>query len=119
MLISIDKYFLYLSGIDVFLKKEVSAQLETTGLHQYVRHPLYFGTLLVVWSLWLLMPSMAHLIGVSMITLYTLIGTILEEKKLLREYGTAYAQYMEKVPMLIPYKIFTSSETSGIQEKAR
>jgi methanethiol S-methyltransferase len=119
MLISINKYFLYLSGIDVFLKKEVNAQLQTSGLHQYVRHPLYFGTLMVVWSLWLLMPSMAHLIGVGMITLYTLIGTILEEKKLLREYGTAYAEYMEKVPMLIPYKIFTASETSGIQEKAR
>jgi protein-S-isoprenylcysteine O-methyltransferase Ste14 len=118
MLVSIEKYFFYLSGIDVFMNRPVDARLETSGLHQYVRHPLYFGTLLVVWSLWLMMPSLAHLVGVGMMTVYTVIGTIIEEKKLLKEYGQQYADYQSKVPMLIPFKrFFISSETSGKQER--
>lgn len=118
MLVSIEKYFFYLSGIDIFMNRPVDARLETAGLHQYVRHPLYFGTLLVVWSLWLMMPSIAHLVGVGMMTVYTIIGTILEEKKLLKEYGQQYADYQSKVPMLIPFKrFFISSETSGKQER--
>lgn len=119
MAVSIKKYFLYLSGIDVFINRPVDTQLETSGLHQYVRHPLYFGTLMVVWALWLIRPSLAHLVGVGAITVYTIIGTIFEEKKLLKEYGQQYSDYQSKVPMLIPFKkFFISSKTSGKQGKA-
>ncbi|MGZ5255660.1 MAG: methyltransferase family protein, partial [Flavitalea sp.] len=118
MMVSIEKYFFYLSGIDAFMNRPAETRLETSGLHQYVRHPLYFGTLMVVWSLWLMMPSLAHLVGVGMMTVYTVIGTILEEKKLLKDYGQQYADYQSKVPMLIPFRrLFISSETSGKQER--
>lgn len=104
MAISIKKYFLNLSGIDVLLNIEPDRSLQVRGMHRYVRHPLYLGTLLFIWGLALLLPLVAHFMSATIITLYTLIGTRLEEKKLLAEYGEEYAAYSKKVPMIIPLK---------------
>jgi methanethiol S-methyltransferase len=102
--ICIWKYFSYLSGIDVFFpKKKVFTGLEKGGLHRYVRHPLYFGTLLTVWSFFLLFPDQGYLITCSMITLYTCIGVVWEERKLRKEFGDEYRAYQQEVPMLIPF----------------
>jgi protein-S-isoprenylcysteine O-methyltransferase Ste14 len=46
MLVVIKKYFFSLSGISVFYKHQPPVALELGGLNRYVRHPLYFGTLL-------------------------------------------------------------------------
>ncbi len=97
------KYFLDLSGIDVLLKRlPVQAHLEQTGLHKWVRHPLYTGTLLLVWCIFLWNPSLANLISAACITLYTRIGIYFEEKKLVQLFGEEYIVYASKVPMLIP-----------------
>ncbi|MEO5783335.1 MAG: NnrU family protein [Ginsengibacter sp.] len=54
MIICIRKYFYELSGIQALENKPVEMpMLQQTGLHKYVRHPLYFGTLLFVWGLFL------------------------------------------------------------------
>lgn len=100
---TIRKYFMNLSGIDVLLNRPpVPLQLETTGLHRYMRHPLYSGTLLVVWSIFVWQPSIANLVSCTCITIYTRIGIYFEEKKLLLEFGEEYKQYRKKVPMLLP-----------------
>jgi len=65
--------------------------LELGGLHRYIRHPLYLGTLLVVWSLFLFFPSLSNVLACFMITAYTLAGIRLEERKLLQEFGEDYA----------------------------
>ena len=83
--------------------KQIAAPtLQQTGLHRYVRHPLYFGTLLFVWGLLLLLPMLSNLIAAVALTVYVLIGIQLEEIKLFLEYGEAYKQYSRRVPMLIP-----------------
>ena len=104
MWITIRKYFYELSGVKVFFDDKPGDQsyLETTGLHSWVRHPLYLGTLLFAWGLFMLFPRLENLIAVVMITAYTLIGIRLEEKKLLNEFGDAYRNYRSKVPMLLP-----------------
>ena len=104
MSICIRKYFYHLSGIDVlFPGRQSSGKLETGGLNRFVRHPLYSGTLLLVWCLFLLFPTGGNLISAGMITLYTIIGTLFEEKKLRRTFGEAYILYQQQVPMLIPF----------------
>ncbi|HUP11613.1 MAG TPA: NnrU family protein, partial [Niastella sp.] len=50
MMVTIKKYFFSLSGISVFYKHQPPVVLEQGGLHRYVRHPLYFGTLLFIWA---------------------------------------------------------------------
>jgi protein-S-isoprenylcysteine O-methyltransferase Ste14 len=103
MMACISKYFINLSGVDVFLKEKREPVLETNGLHNYVRHPLYLGTLLFVWSLFLFFPLLSNLIACGVITIYTIAGIYIEERKLKLEFGEAYSVYSSKVPMLIPF----------------
>jgi len=35
-------------------------------------------------------------------TIYVLVGAYFEERKLLRDFGEAYAEYKRKTPMLVP-----------------
>lgn len=102
MIICIKKYFLNLSGVDVLLKKQITPVLEKGGLHAYIRHPLYSGTLLFVWSLFLLFPLLSNVIACAIITIYTCIGIRMEEKKLIVEFGDEYRVYASQTPMLIP-----------------
>ena len=84
-----------------FTKKE--PVLETTGLHEYIRHPLYGGTFLFAWSLFLLFPMLSYLLSCTCITVYTLVGIQLEEKKLAGLFGQRYRVYKNNVPMIIPF----------------
>ena len=98
----IKKYFFSLSGISVFYKQQPAPVLEQGGLHRFVRHPLYFGTLLFIWSLFLVFPYLNNLLACIVITLYTVFGARLEEKKLVAQFGEKYVAYKQKVPMIIP-----------------
>ena len=102
MFICITKYFMNLSGVDVFMKHNRQQVLERGGLHGYVRHPLYSGTLIFIWALFLVFPLLSNLIAGIVISLYTWIGIRMEENKLLIQYGEDYRSYAAGVPMLIP-----------------
>lgn len=84
----------------LFEGKERSAQLVTHGLYRWMRHPLYTAGLLFIW----LAPVVSENTLIVMIaaTVYILIGALFEERKLEREFGTAYAEYKAATPMLIP-----------------
>jgi protein-S-isoprenylcysteine O-methyltransferase Ste14 len=102
MLLCTKKYFLDLSGIDAILGNKRAPVLQLDGMHQFVRHPLYFGTLLFVWALFFYYPYSNNLVSCICITLYTVIGTWFEEKKLVIEYGNAYQEYQKRVAALVP-----------------
>ncbi len=102
MLVSGSKYFLHLTGIDVFIKKRPYHELQQQGLHKFMRHPLYSGTLLFVWAYFFWHPYLSNLISCVCITLYVRTGIYFEEKKLVKEFGDTYKNYKLRVPMLIP-----------------
>jgi methanethiol S-methyltransferase len=102
MIVSILKYFKMFSGIRGLYKSQGPLNLKVDGIHRYVRHPLYLGTLLFIWGLFFIFPLLTNLVSVTIITLYTLIGIKFEERKLLKEFGNIYAEYMKSVPGLIP-----------------
>ena len=77
-------------------------KLQTGGILQYVRHPIYSGTLLLIWGFWLFSPTLAHLISMVCISVYVWIGMRLEEAKLIATFGDTYHQYKKNVPALIP-----------------
>lgn len=83
-----------------FVEEEEAGQLVTRGLYRVVRHPLYTFSLLFLW----LTPTMSvnSLTLYLGATLYILVGAYFEERKLLRDFGAAYADYKRKTPMLIP-----------------
>ena len=87
-------------GLRQLFETEKFSQLVTRGLYRVVRHPLYTFGLLFIW----LTPNVSQnsltiYIGA---TIYTLVGAYFEERKLLRDFGDAYAEYRRITPMLIP-----------------
>ncbi|MEN8173315.1 MAG: isoprenylcysteine carboxylmethyltransferase family protein, partial [Chloroflexota bacterium] len=77
-----------------------NGELTIRGLYHWVRHPLYSAGLLFIW----LTPLMTlNILALNIgLTLYIIIGTRFEERRLCVEFGDAYAAYQEEVPMLVP-----------------
>ena len=78
-----------------------TGELDTSGVLGMTRHPWYLATMLLIWARQM---DVSALIVNVILTFYLVVGTYLEEKKLLREFGESYRNYQQKVPMLIPYK---------------
>jgi protein-S-isoprenylcysteine O-methyltransferase Ste14 len=72
------------------------------GILQYVRHPWYSGGLAFLWGLGPL--TDVTLMVRIILSLYLIIGTLLEERKLIRELDQPYRNYCHQVPMLIPWR---------------
>jgi len=72
------------------------------GPYLWVRHPLYLFVLFLVWAC----PDLTldRLIFNFLWTVWIIIGTVLEEKDLVSDFGDDYRQYQKRVPMLIPWK---------------
>lgn len=105
MAICIRKYFLSLSGLKSLFQQQPAATLMISGIHRFVRHPLYLGTFLAIWGFFLLLPLWSMVVSHLIITGYTLIGIELEEKKLEAEFGNDYARYRQEVPKLVPRRL--------------
>jgi protein-S-isoprenylcysteine O-methyltransferase Ste14 len=88
----------YLAGQPLPLPDE---PLKTDGLYGLVRHPLYLFSLLVIWPV----PVMreAYFGACLGITLYFIVGSFYEERRLLAAFGQQYADYQQRVPRLIPF----------------
>jgi protein-S-isoprenylcysteine O-methyltransferase Ste14 len=99
-----------LRGFDAFGTLPLKAVLRGTtappspfvarGPYRYVRHPLYLFMLLLIWST----PrfSTDQLLFNVLWTAWIVVGTTLEERDLLVEFGRTYREYQASVPMLIP-----------------
>lgn len=83
-------------------QQPVHTKLVVRGLNGRVRHPLYFGSLLLIWGVVLLLQNDASLAFAMISTIYLIIGSRLEEEKLVAQFGKAYQKYQREVPMLVP-----------------
>jgi methanethiol S-methyltransferase len=114
--LSIPGYFLHgrIEGtIDIFgfspilnyskLKEPEIISFTPIGPYRWVRHPLYFFLILLIWT------SPIHSIDFIILkvtfTIWIVIGTILEERSLISMFGNTYIEYIKKAPMLIPQSI--------------
>ncbi|MCP4992999.1 MAG: hypothetical protein GY934_04310 [Gammaproteobacteria bacterium] len=68
-------------------------------LHRFVRHPWYTLGLILIWTRDM---DPAFLISAIWLTLYFVIGSRLEERKLIVYHGERYRYYRQRVPGLIP-----------------
>lgn len=74
-------------------------QFQLSPLHRWVRHPWYFFALVIIWTRDMNAPV---LVTATMLTLYFIIGSRLEERKLIRYHGEIYRRYRKQVPGLVP-----------------
>jgi methanethiol S-methyltransferase len=75
-------------------------EFKTPLLYRYVRHPLYLGILLSLWSVPLM--TAGHLLFSLGMSAYILIGVWFEERDLIAQFGARYRRYRAEVGMLVP-----------------
>ncbi len=78
-----------------------SGDLDDSGVLGLVRHPWYVAVFILLWT--------GDLNGAAItvnliLTLYLIVGTLLEEHKLVIEFGEQYRRYQDRVSMFIPLK---------------
>ena len=72
------------------------------GPYLWVRHPLYFFMLVLIWS-------SSHVTSDRLLfsvtwTLWVMLGAYFEERDLVADFGETYRRYQRTVPMLLPWK---------------
>jgi len=91
-----------------------------SSFHRFVRHPWYCIALVLIWTRDMNGPL---LVSALSITIYFIVGSRLEERKLIASYGETYRQYMAKVPGLIPlpwkYLSATEARNFGVSRICR
>ncbi len=78
-----------------------SGELNTSGILGYIRHPWYTGAIAIIWARDI---DKVSIIVNLILTIYLIAGTILEEQKLVKEFGDQYRDYQKNVSMLLPLK---------------
>lgn len=84
--------------------------------HRFVRHPWYSISLVLIWTRDMNQPLLVS--GLA-ITAYFVIGSRLEESKLIASYGEKYRNYMAAVPGLIPlpWKYLSATEATNLMNR--
>lgn len=95
------KRFIGLEPHDDLEQKE---DFVVSGLHGYIRHPIYSGTILIFFGFFFFEPTISSAIHLVMLLLYLPFGIHYEEKKLIELYRDKYIQYKKVVPSIIPQK---------------
>lgn len=101
-----------LKSFDALGQRAIRAQLrgksphpsrfDVRGPYSWVRHPLYFFALVLIWST----PHMTldRLLFNVLWTSWIVLGAYLEERDLVAEFGERYRNYQKAVPMLVPWR---------------
>lgn len=74
--------------------------LQLRGVYGLVRHPLYLFSLMALWPM-SIMTDVAFVYNL-MISLYFIIGSLIEERRMVRAFGADYVAYQQRVPWLVP-----------------
>jgi hypothetical protein len=71
-----------------------------SGPFLWVRHPVELAFLVAFWAA----PRMTvgHLLFATVMTLYTFLGVDHEDRRMLELHGPGYAEYIKKVPQILP-----------------
>lgn len=99
-------------------KVEDQERFHLSPLHYYVRHPWYFLGLVLIWTRD--MPPAMLLTSIAM-TVYFILGSQLEERKLLQYHGKLYADYRKLVPSIfpLPWRYLSRADAEQLLENSR
>jgi len=89
-------------GLEVAEVHGKPRKIMTSGPYSVVRHPQYFGAILVQIGMSFLFSAWYSLLFTPVYIFYNYLISWKEEKELIREFGREYKNYQKKVPMFIP-----------------
>lgn len=75
--------------------------IDSGGVLGLVRHPWYTAVVVLLWAGDL---DATALVSNGVLTAYIIVGAMLEERKLVHEFGDEYRRYQERVSMFVPLK---------------
>lgn len=86
-----------------------------SALHRHVRHPWYSLSLVILWTRDM---SSSLLVSALWITGYVLVGSRLEEARLVTRFGARYRDYQARVPALLPrpWRRLSAAEAQRLEE---
>ncbi len=82
---------------------EKTTSLVTSGIYQYIRHPLYSSLLLLTWGIFFKEPSIPGGVLALASTILLVATARADEAECLRFFGAAYKEYMGCTRMFIPF----------------
>ncbi|MDJ0805762.1 MAG: hypothetical protein QNJ78_02925 [Gammaproteobacteria bacterium] len=90
---------------------------QISPLHRFVRHPWYSLGLVLLWTQEM---DPARLVSALAISLYFIVGSYLEEKKLLIYHGERYRRYRQLVPGFIPspWRYLSKEQVEGLVDRS-
>jgi methanethiol S-methyltransferase len=87
--------------------------LDTTGILGVIRHPWYVAAFIIIWAQDL---CMSMILNNLVLSAYLVVGTYLEERKLVMDLGEQYRDYQRNVSMFFPYR-WMKDRTEGVSRK--
>jgi protein-S-isoprenylcysteine O-methyltransferase Ste14 len=78
-----------------------SGEVDSGGVLSVVRHPWYLAVFILLWAKDL---NLVEITVNVVLSAYLVIGTLLEERKLVLEFEDKYKNYQRRVSMFLPLK---------------
>ncbi len=95
--LGISQLLAYIRGDALPLPPE---ELTTHGVYAISRHPLYLFSLMILWPVTAMTERLLFFNIAA--TVYFIIGSRYEERRLVKAFGQAYLDYQKRVPWLLP-----------------
>ncbi len=82
---------------------EKTAELVTTGVFLYIRHPMYSSLLLLAWGVFFKAPSWSGFVLAAAATGFLVATAKAEERENVCFFGPSYESYIKQTRMFIPF----------------
>ena len=95
-------YFAQRAHKKVFEEERKEIMVIKTDVFARIRHPMYFGSILIYFGFVILSLSLISLVIFAVVVIFYYYLCRYEEQLLIAKLGDEYKNYMKNVPMLIP-----------------
>ena len=114
LFVALGSFGFLIGAVQVYSRKLLKRGAAVGGLYRFVRHPQYASFILAGAGMLLLWPRFLMIVFfVTMLFAYHALAWI-EERECLRKYGQTYADYRQRTPRFLPFRLPLAGRLSFI-----